>query len=97
MKHLLNFESMTGYISSSIGIEYKNCRDCNASYEVYKPKSISCKYCGSNDLQNITEDEYYDGVENRLDSNEIADVVKKRKRMRDASIDSTINIDDYSN
>jgi DNA-directed RNA polymerase subunit RPC12/RpoP len=94
MRHLLTFEGMTG---CSIGIEYKSCRDCNSSYEVYKPKSINCKYCGSKDLQDITEDEYYDGLSDRLDPNEFVDVIKKRKRMREASIDSTINIDDYSN
>jgi hypothetical protein len=101
MKWIKTFEAWAGQplltTSLDVELEYKNCKDCNALYQVYKPKSINCRFCDSRNLLNLTEDEYYNEMQNRLDPDEFEDALKERDKVRNTFVDLTINQDDYTN
>ena len=85
MKWIISFESwVVSGSSDNILFEYKLCRDCNSLYRTYKPKYSVCKYCGSKDLLIITEEEYYDGIRDRInDPLEWENILKDRENYGD--------------
>lgn len=102
MKYIKTFEAWGGYplptTSLDVVFEYILCKDCNALYRVYKPKSSGCKYCSSKDLSHISEDEYYNELKNRIDDpEEWEEILKDREDTRNTFVDLTINPEDYSN
>ena len=102
MKWIKTFEAFGGYAlpttSMDILLEYILCKDCNALYRVYKPKYSICKYCGSKDLSHITEEDYYNELENRIDDpEEWKEILKDRDDTRNTFVDLTTNPEDYTN
>lgn len=101
MKVIKSFEAFAGYpiptTSLDVELEYKICKDCDSLYSIYKPKSINCKYCGSKDLQNLTEGEYYDKLQFRLSPDEFKNALENRERIKNTFIDLTKSQDDWIN
>ena len=101
MRHLKTFEAWGGYplpiTSLDVELEYKKCKDCNALYPVYKPKSINCKFCGSKDLLNLSEDEYYNELENRLEPDEFEEALRERDKIKNTFIDLTQDLERQKN
>ena len=102
MKWIKTFEAFGGYAlpttSMDVLLEYNLCKDCNALYRVYKPKYSVCKYCGSKDVSHITEEDYYNELQNRIDDpEEWKDILKDREDTRNTFVDLTTNSEDYTN
>lgn len=54
---------------SSFEMEYYHCNNCTKNYKIYKAKNSSCKYCGSNDTNIMTKDEYINMTSDDNESN----------------------------
>lgn len=55
--------------------QYYSCGDCNALWqEVNKEFNYECKFCDSENIKNVEEDEYFDMVKGRLEPDEVADL-----------------------
>lgn len=90
MKYLKRFEAW-GFdplpiTSLDVVTDYILCNSCNALYKIYKPKSNKCKYCTSSDINNISEEEYYSEMQNRLDSDEFKDALIDREKDRNTFV-----------
>jgi len=101
MNHIKKFEAWAGDVLPiaplNIELEYKNCKDCGKFYQVYKPKSINCKYCGSKDLVDLSEEDYYNQLQLELSPEEFHQIKKIRKKQSNIYIDLTKNQDDFIN
>ena len=55
--------------------QFYNCLDCNALWqEVNKDFNYECKFCKSENIDNMNEDDYHNEVRTRLDKDEIEDM-----------------------
>jgi hypothetical protein len=104
MKHIKNFESFD--FSKTLPIapkdaltEYYHCDDCNALWrEVNQPIAKRCKYCTSDEVENLSRDEWYETVKTRLDEDEIEELEANRKSEEETFIDLTVkNNKNYGN
>jgi hypothetical protein len=56
---------------------YWHCDDCNALWKDVN-KVESCKFCKSDEIEELSEDEYYETVGERLDDDEREDLEGER-------------------
>ena len=105
MKHIKKFEgfdfSQTLPIAPVDAVtEYYSCDDCDGLWrEVNEPHAERCKYCGSNEVEDLSRDEWYEAVKSRLDEDEIEDLESEKKKEEETFIDlfSAKNNKNYGN
>lgn len=68
---------------------FYSCDECNALWKEFNKKCDSCKYCESDEVEEIGPDEYYELVKNRLDEDEIEDLEKERESDSNTFVDLT--------
>lgn len=98
MKYIKTFENWAGPTLPTTSLDvlynYILCKDCNALYRIYKPKSTNCKYCGSKNISDISEDDYYNELKLRIDDpEEWSDIIKDREDTKNTFIDLSIDYD----
>lgn len=71
---------------------YYNCPDCNALYKLFNERTERCKYCGSDKIKLISEDQYYNEVVKKLEPDEIENSKKEREKESDMKMD-LMNLD----
>jgi hypothetical protein len=91
MKHLKKFEEMD--FSQTLPIAPKNeitnyysCDDCNRLWRMFNSQSDRCKFCSSKNIENLSEDEWYELAKSRIEPDEIADLGKERKKDNDTYV-----------
>jgi hypothetical protein len=76
---------------SSIPMEYYHCNDCDSLYPQYDAKLMKCKNCGSQNVNILTEDEYFSKLEETIeDPEELADIMRSKDEMKMGFIDPNI-------
>lgn len=68
---------------------YYSCDECNALWRSFNSINNTCSYCGSIEIEEISENEWYDLVKNRMDSDEIKELEKDRKIQSETFVDLT--------
>lgn len=93
MKFIKKFESFD--FSQTLPTTSKNfltffysCDGCDALYKQFNESSSKCKYCKCSDLEELSEDEWYDIACDRLEEDEIDNLLKDR----DAESNSFVNL-----
>lgn len=84
MKHIKRFEGFD--FSQTIPVTTKNfltnyysCDECDGIWKEYNKQSDKCKFCNSNEIEELPEDEWYEIVKTRLEPDEIEDLEYNRK------------------
>ncbi len=62
---------------------YYHCDDCDALWKVLNDEVNDCKFCKSSSIEELSKDEWYETVGNRLDEEEIEDLESKRMEDED--------------
>lgn len=102
MKHIKKYEgfdfSQTLPIAPLDAVtEYYCCDECNALWkEVNEAPAKRCKYCGSDEIEDLSRDEWYEVVKTRLDEDEIADLEAEKKKEEESFLDLT-KLNKYKN
>jgi hypothetical protein len=66
---------------------YYSCDDCNALYKSLNKADDNCRYCKSDSLEELSPDEWYDSVSDRLDEDEIDELQKERQGDENTFVD----------
>lgn len=92
MKHIKKFETFD--FNQSIPVTTKNfltnfysCDECNALWKEFNNTTDKCKFCDSDEIEELQEDEWYEIAKTRLDKDEIEDLESEK------SIESEQNVD----
>ena len=85
MKHIKMFESFD--FEQTLPITTKNfltnfysCDECDALWKEFNKTSEVCKFCNCKEIEDLSEDEYYDLQKSRLDEDEIEDMESERSK-----------------
>lgn len=94
MKHLKKFETFDfdqtiPVTSRNVLTNYYICDECDALWKEFNKTSEKCKFCNCKDIEDLSEEEYYDIQKSRLDEDEIE--AMELERSKDS--DEFINLD----
>ena len=83
MKWIKKFEtfdfSQTLPVASKSALTlYYHCDDCNALWKELNKESEICKFCNSDEIEELSEEEWYETVGDRLDDDEKEDLESER-------------------
>ncbi len=104
MKYIQEFEGFD--FSQTLPVTTKNiltnfysCDECDSIWREFNESSNSCKHCGSNEVEDLDEDEWYEIAKTRLSEDEVRKLEKERKEESDTFIDilSLKNKNNYGN
>lgn len=65
---------------------YYHCDDCNALWKEMNDIN-KCKFCKSESIEELSKDEWYETVGDRLDEDELEDLNSERDKEEDEFID----------
>lgn len=95
MRKIKNFESFDfnqtiPTTSKDYLTNFYSCDDCNALWKEFNKKSENCKFCESNNIEEISPNEYYELVKLRLDDDdELEDLNKEKENDSNTFVDLT--------
>jgi hypothetical protein len=85
MKHIKKFESFD--FNQTLPVTTKNfltnfysCDECDALWKEFNKTSEVCKFCNCKEIEDLSEDEYYDLQKSRLDEDEVEDMESERSK-----------------
>lgn len=92
MKHLKQFEEFEFSNSLPVApynilLNYYSCDECDKLWKVFNEESSRCIYCGSKEIENLSEDEWYEIAKSRLDEDEIKNLEKEKEENKKMFID----------
>jgi len=92
MKHIKKYETFD--FDQTIPVTSKNfltnfysCDECDALWKEFNNTSDSCKFCGSDEVEELQEDEWYEISKNRLDTDEIKDLESEKNKESEDLVD----------
>ena len=104
MRHIKKFEGFDfnqtlPVTSQNVLTNFYSCDDCDALWREFNETSEKCKYCGSNEVEDLDEDEWYEIVKSRLDEDEVEELESNRRKESETFIDilSLKNKNNYGN
>ena len=92
MKWIKKFEtfdfSQTLPVASKADLTlYYHCDECNALWKQLNQESNDCKFCQSNEIEELSKDEWYETVGDRLEEDDFQDLESERAKDEDDFID----------
>jgi hypothetical protein len=92
MKYIRKFEtfdfSQTLPVASKADLTlYYHCDECNALWKQLNQESDDCKFCQSNEVEELSKDEWYETVGDRLEEDDFQDLESERAKEEDDFID----------
>jgi hypothetical protein len=92
MKYIRKFEtfdfSQTLPVASKADLTlYYHCDECNALWKQLNQESDDCKFCQSDEVEELSKDEWYETVGDRLEEDDFQDLESERAKEEDDFID----------
>ncbi len=75
----LDFSQTLPVTSVNVLTNYYHCDSCNALWKELNKQCNRCKFCNGSDVEELSEDEWYESVKGRLDD-EDGDIDEDRLR-----------------
>ena len=92
MKHIRKYEAFD--FNQTIPVTSKNfltnfysCDECDAVWKEFNNTADTCKFCGSDEVEELQEDEWYEIAKSRLDEDEIEDLESNRNKDSEDLVD----------
>jgi hypothetical protein len=82
-----DFSQTLPVVSKSDLTLYYHCDDCNALWKELNKESSNCKFCDSDEIEELSKDEWYETVGDRLDDDEAEDLNSERSEEEETFID----------
>jgi hypothetical protein len=92
MNHLKKFEGFTNSnplptTSISCLTNYYSCDECDALWKSFNKTYNKCKFCYSDEIEDMPKDEWYELVKQRLEPDEAEDLEKQRIKEDETLVD----------
>ena len=84
---MFDFNQSLPTTSQDVLTSYYHCDGCNALYKSVNSTEDDCKFCNSRELEELSEDEYYDTIGERLDDDEKEDLEEVRQKEKNKFVD----------
>jgi hypothetical protein len=84
---MFDFNQTLPTTSQDVLTSYYHCDGCNALYKSVNSTEDDCKFCNSRELEELSEDEYYDTIGERLDDDEKEDLEEVRQKEKNKFVD----------
>lgn len=81
-----DFNQTIPVASKDVLTSYYHCDGCNALYKSFNSTESDCKFCKSDELEELSEEEYYETVGERLDD-EKEDMESERRKDSEEFVD----------
>jgi hypothetical protein len=75
-----DFSKTIAATSKNFLTNYYSCDECNALWKELNETCDKCKFCDSDEIEDISDDEYYELQKSRLDEDEIEDMESERNK-----------------
>jgi hypothetical protein len=82
-----DFSKTLSVASKSSLTNFYHCDNCNALWKEINKESSKCKFCHSDAIEELSEDEWYETVGDRLDDDEIVDLESERSKNDEEFLD----------
>jgi hypothetical protein len=82
-----DFNQTLPVVSKADLTNYYHCDDCDALWRVLNQEANSCKFCNSESIEELSKDEWYETVGNRLDEDEFEDLESEREKEEEDFLD----------
>jgi hypothetical protein len=89
-----DFSQTIPITSKNFLTNYYHCDSCNALWKEFNKRSERCKFCNDKEIEELSEDEWYDTVKGRLDE-EDGDIDEDRLRDEEYFLDFSDGDDLY--
>ena len=101
MKWMKKFEtfdfSQTLPIASKADLTlFYHCDNCNALWKEFNKEVDDCKFCNSDEIEELSKEEWYEAVGDRLEEDEKEDLESERMKEEDDFVD-LVNLNKYKN
>lgn len=84
-----DFSQTLPVTSRSSLTNYYSCEECNALWKEFNKTYDECKFCKSDEIENLSSDEWYELIKSRLEEDEIKAMENERKFDNETLIDIT--------
>lgn len=92
MNYIKRFENMD--FSQTLPVTTKNfltnfysCDECNALWKEFNNTADKCKFCDSDEIEELQEDEWYEIAKTRSDENNIEDLESEKSSESEQVVD----------
>lgn len=82
-----DFSQTLPIVSKSDLTLYYHCDDCDSLWKVLNSETESCKFCKSTSIEELSEEEWFSTVGERLDDEELKDLESERQVDNDTFVD----------
>jgi hypothetical protein len=82
-----DFSQTIPVASKSALTNFYHCDGCDALWKELNKEVDNCKFCHSDTIEELSEDEWYNTVGDRLDEDELEDLESERKSEEEDFID----------
>jgi hypothetical protein len=82
-----DFSQTLPVVSKSDLTLYYHCDECNALWKELNKESSVCKFCNSDEIEELSKDEWYETVGDRLDDDERGDLESEKFKDDDDFLD----------
>ncbi len=98
MKHIKKFEGFASdkmlktlpMTTVNFLTNYYSCEECNALWKSFNKVDTECKFCKSDEIEDLSEEEWYEVVNSRLEPDEVKEMNKIREKEANQVVDLTL-------
>jgi hypothetical protein len=100
MQYIKKFENFDLVVSKNDNLPvlctiYYHCDSCNALWKEFSNTVDKCKFCSGNEVEELSEDEWYDTVDGRLGEDVIEEsILREEEQFLDLDSENGITIDE---
>jgi hypothetical protein len=86
-ENVFDFSQTLPITTKNFLTNYYSCDECDGLWKVYNEQEAKCKFCGSEEIEEISEVDWYEVVNQRMGDEDDSDVNDERKSEEEEVID----------
>lgn len=84
---IFDFSQTLPTTSKNVLTTFWSCDECNGIWKEFNSDCKECKFCSSDEIEELSESEWYEVQKSRLEEDEIEDMESERKEDSEKFVD----------